>query len=75
MIAAIAETERRAKISAALKGRPKPVRYDLTGQRFGRYLAVAHVGRSLWQVRCDCGTAHLVDSALLRRGLAKSCGC
>lgn len=53
---------------------------DITGQRFGRLVAVSRVGydkhgQSRWLCQCDCGntTTVLIDN--LRRGYTKSCGC
>ena len=55
-------------------------RLDLTGQRFGRLVALGIAcrnakGRILWRCRCDCGneTRSKVDN--LTRGIATSCGC
>lgn len=53
---------------------------DLTGQRFGRLVAIADVGRSsegyvLWRCACDCGSFTEVRSASLTRGLTTSCKC
>lgn len=56
------------------------LRYDLCGQRFGRWtvIGVHSVGRSaetLWTCKCDCGTEKAVFSNSLRRGVSQSCGC
>lgn len=56
----------------------KPV--DITGQKFGRLTALARTGsdrnkRTLWSVRCDCGTMKVVDGAHMRYGRIVSCGC
>lgn len=52
---------------------------DLTGQRFGRLIAIRDVGsrRSfrLWLFRCDCGTEIERTSADVRHGNVASCGC
>lgn len=52
---------------------------DLTGQRFGRLLALkwgrTNAGRSAWECQCDCGTVKSVDASSLRGGLSRSCGC
>ena len=53
---------------------------DITGQRFGRLLALERVGtdntrNSLWLCRCDCGVEVIVKSASLRSGNTRSCGC
>lgn len=54
--------------------------YDITDQRFGRLVALERAGRtpdgkSLWRVRCDCGTVKAVRLQLLLRGHTRSCGC
>lgn len=52
---------------------------DLTGQRFGRLVAVRDVGsrRSfrLWEFKCDCGETVERTSADVRHGKVSSCGC
>lgn len=54
---------------------------DITGQRFGRLVAVRCVGvggsRMLaqWECKCDCGKTVVVCGAELRNGNRKSCGC
>jgi len=51
-------------------------RVDIVGQRFGRLVAVARVGKkSLWLCRCDCGAEPRVCGSSLRSGTTKSCGC
>jgi hypothetical protein len=47
---------------------------DLTGQRFGRLLAMDRVG-GRWMCHCDCGNATLVPTADLKAGKTKSCRC
>lgn len=62
---------------------------DLTGQRFGRLVAVEYLGqripkrsgnrggkreRSHWRCMCDCGSEHTTTADSLKAG-AKSCGC
>lgn len=54
-------------------------RLDLTGQRFGRLVAVKNTGidghgRSVWACKCDCGADAFVAASVLRR-TQKSCGC
>ncbi len=47
---------------------------DLSGQRFGRLVAVSRVdGR--WLCRCDCGGEKRVAAGHLREGVTRSCGC
>lgn len=53
---------------------------DLTGQRFGRLVALERLpkrsgGRYLWRCRCDCGRELNVRADALRSGNTKSCGC
>lgn len=53
--------------------------YDLTGERFGRLVAVRPApqrGNSpMWECKCDCGNAKMVKGYNLRTGQTKSCGC
>lgn len=52
---------------------------DLTGQRFGRLIAVEYgydQGKVLkWLCKCDCGNIKIVPTSYLRSGDTKSCGC
>jgi hypothetical protein len=54
---------------------------DLKGKVFGRLTVLKDVGREkhsgcvLWQCQCECGQTTTVDSAHLRNGHTKSCGC
>jgi len=53
---------------------------DLSGQRFGKLIAIKHLGTddkgiSRWLCQCDCGKSHTVAQGSLRRGTTKSCGC
>lgn len=53
---------------------------DLTGQRFGRLVAIKVVGKnskneSIWQCQCDCGNKVNVLMGRLKRNRTKSCGC
>lgn len=53
---------------------------DLTGQRFGRLIALRIVGRDsqrnvLWCCRCDCGQEIVTRASSLRYGKTRSCGC
>ena len=53
---------------------------DLTGQRFGRLVAIKEAGRTkqgqaIWLCQCDCGATKSVVSAALTSGLVVSCGC
>lgn len=59
----------------------KPGQKDLTGQRFGRLVAVEATemrgqgGATIWRCRCDCGREAMVSSSQLLKGARKSCGC
>lgn len=51
---------------------------DITGQRFGRLIALGPVGRTshseiMWLCQCDCGQTTIVRAASLRK--TQSCGC
>lgn len=48
---------------------------DITGQRFGRLIAVKYFGKSKWRCKCDCGNIVNIDGRDLRCGSTKSCGC
>lgn len=53
---------------------------DLSGQRFGRLVAVERVGSapggySMWRCECDCGGEVTVRSTSLSDGNTRSCGC
>lgn len=59
------------------------IRYDLTGQRFGRLVALKVVGvnkyrRAIWLCECDCGeTVEVARPNLIRQDGkgTRSCGC
>lgn len=53
---------------------------DITGNRYGRLVAVRVSGKSkhnqrIWECRCDCGKTHYTLLQSLSQGLTKSCGC
>ena len=53
---------------------------DLTGQRFGRLIAVQKAGndkrgQTIWLCRCDCGRYKEVKIGALTSGAIQSCGC
>lgn len=56
---------------------PNPI--DLTGQRFGRLVAVECVGSKnklrMWKCICDCGNIVVTNTHSLRCGNSTSCGC
>ena len=55
----------------------KPI--DITGQRFGKLVAVEKAGKrkylAMWRCKCDCGTETVAYLSNLRGGKTKSCGC
>lgn len=61
------------------------VKYDLTGQRFGRLVVLeqsdtwwSDSGKTRmirWKCRCDCGKIVVVNGHALRTGATQSCGC
>ena len=53
---------------------------DLTGQRFGRLIAVRPTEERrqrfvVWECKCDCGNTVHVTSGMLKCGNTSSCGC
>ena len=53
---------------------------DLTGQRFGRLIAIRPTeerrgGSVVWECKCDCGNTVFTPSADLCNDKTKSCGC
>jgi hypothetical protein len=57
-----------------------PKLIDLTGQRFGKLVALYCAGRAKdrhyhWVCRCDCGKERSFGSQRLRRNHATHCGC
>jgi len=62
--------------SATAGMRPK----DITGQRFGKLIAIEHIGkdgggRNCWRCKCDCGNETKAKISSLMNGDKKSCGC
>src|SRR5882672_6575641 len=51
---------------------------DITGQRFGRLVAIKRVGKktekSVWLFQCDCGNEHTATTDNVGCSV-KSCGC
>lgn len=47
----------------------------ITGQTFGRLLAIAYLGHKKWLCKCECGTVARINGKRLRGGQTKSCGC
>lgn len=63
-----------------LASNPSAVRFkDISGQRFGRLVALRRIGPapagSYWECQCDCGKKKIVANGALRAGYTKSCGC
>lgn len=57
---------------------PRPIKYDLTGQRFGALTVIEHTqidGKVMWRCHCDCGKDCVKDGSVLRNGSVTSCGC
>lgn len=57
-----------------------PRRMDLTGQRFGRLIALRALPKqplcvTQWVCRCDCGQEIIVGIGHLRNEHTRSCGC
>lgn len=48
---------------------------DITGERFGRLVALKYVGKSRWLCRCDCGKEKEIALRSLVTGRTRSCGC
>lgn len=53
---------------------------DVTGQRFGKLVALESTtstewGGRLWKCRCDCGNIHYAELSNLKTGKVQSCGC
>ena len=59
--------------------RNREKRLDLTGQRFGKLIAISPnyniEGHTHWNCKCDCGNEVSVDLGNLRAGRTQSCGC
>lgn len=57
----------------------KALTLDLTGQRFGKLVAlyqVENIGLEVyWHCKCDCGNEKDIQRAALTSGTTKSCGC
>lgn len=68
--------EQRQAMGKANKGKG----YDLTGQRFGRWLVLNKTKEAVnrtavYECRCDCGTVKKVKGTCLTAGESTSCGC
>lgn len=60
---------------------PNPRIKNITGQRFGRLVALGYTGSSvpegkaLWLCQCECGSQVVVSGKQLRTNRTRSCGC
>ncbi len=59
---------------------PRPMKKDLTGQKFGYLTAIGPVGKDkrhnvIWRCKCKCGNEVDVVATLLITGNTVSCGC
>lgn len=60
-----------------------PIKLDITGQRFGRLVAISQIEKPragggvyhMWKCLCDCGGTITTRVANLRNGSTQSCGC
>jgi hypothetical protein len=52
-----------------------PAAIDITGQRFGRLVALHRADGRKWAFRCDCGTVKAFIATNVKRGVSSSCGC
>jgi len=55
-----------------------PKSIDITGERFGRLVALTSVKRNgvvRWLCACDCGRTTSATTGMLRMGRHRSCGC
>lgn len=50
-------------------------RKEIAGLRSGRLVARTYIGSGKWLCLCDCSNTHIVKTASLINGHAKSCGC
>ena len=62
------------------RGGNKYVKIDITGQRFGRLVAIKELGRTksgavLWELHCDCGRTTTSNVTSVKIGKKRSCGC
>jgi hypothetical protein len=52
-----------------------PPAINITGQRFGRLVAIARVEGRQWRWKCDCGNEIVQVAGIVKSGNSKSCGC
>lgn len=72
--------EARSAAEAVERATRKTRSLDLTGQRFGRLVAIRDIGSNtrgarLWELLCDCGGGTITTCQNLRQGNSNSCGC
>lgn len=48
---------------------------DISGNRYGRLVAVSRVKNKDWMFKCDCGKAHVAKKDNVIGGRTTSCGC
>lgn len=48
---------------------------DLTGQRFGKLIAIEYAGDKKWLFKCDCGNEKVIRTSDVKLGKTQSCGC
>lgn len=53
---------------------------DITGNRYGSLVAIKRIENNLqkhtrWLFRCDCGNEHAANTADVKAGKTRSCGC
>ena len=63
----------------------RQARLDITGQRWGRLVAIRHVGytmmeqtgkkQAVWLWQCDCGNTKEIPATQVKHGGTRSCGC
>ena len=56
-----------------------PKALDITGQRFGKLVAISKAesrkGKTYWLCQCDCGNTKEIQTCHLVNGSIRSCGC
>lgn len=71
--------QHRPALTTTAKVIAMPAFIDITGQRYGRLVALrvepSTSIRTHWRCACDCGQESVVNVAYLRNGDTKSCGC
>lgn len=48
---------------------------NIKGKKYGRLTVMDYAGKSKWICKCECGTYKEIQSAHLKDGHTKSCGC